>query len=157
MVNPRLVYLSLVDKKTSIPFIGASVWTSLNETRYSPNHLGKCLYSIGKFYSHVENRTGSASSLDRFIIEANTPEISKHLRTFLASLQNSSSQKNVNSSKTLQQAVAFIIQTTQEMSSRKGSNAGNIENVTRELHNLKVLYKFLKPNKNVRKSQIRSV
>lgn len=156
-IKTRLDELALINRVTGIPYIGATLWMSLNETRYSTSRLRKYAYSIDKFYSHVENQSGDVNLLDRLIITANTKEISHHLRTFLAVLQNSGVQKGINNFVTLNLAVSFLIQTTEIMYIRTDRSSNNYRNINRELQNLKVLYKFLKPNKNVKKTQIRSI
>ena len=149
--------LSLINTATGLPCIAAALWSSLNELNYSDSYLRKNLYAISKFYEHVAVKINDPKALDRLIINCETTTLILHLRTFVGELQNHSWQTNINHSRTLRRVINFIIDTTTEISIRRGRSKIKNEQIFRELTNLTTLYRFLKPNKYLKLIRTRSI
>ena len=59
----------LVDWSTGLPCIGASIWISLYENKFSDSYMRKKLHAISKFYDHVSERVIGPYGLDDLLIQ----------------------------------------------------------------------------------------
>jgi len=62
---PALGKQILVDPKTNLPRICASLWLSQNEQRYSESYISKYLVAIDSLYYHSERRLDAPVLLDK--------------------------------------------------------------------------------------------
>ena len=147
----------LVDRSTGLPCIGASIWISLYENKFSDSYMRKKLHAISKFYDHVSERTTGPYGLDDLLVQKNIDGLEEQLRSFLGALHNQSKQTQINTSRTLKHSVGFVIDTVTEIAMRCYKSREQINSITRSLANLQTLYRFLRPEKKHVNLAIRSI
>jgi len=147
----------LVDQFTGLPCIGASIWISLYENKFSDSYMRKKLHAISRFYDHVSENMAHPIGLDGLLIQKNIEALEEQLRSFLGVLQNQSKQTQINTSRTLKHSVGFVIDTVTEIAVRSHRSREQINSIIRNLNNLQTLYRFLRPEKKNVNLAIRSI
>jgi len=141
---------------SGLPRPCAMIWTSLNEHRYSPKHLRNHLRAISLLYIHC-NEFRHADDLDTLLIEWKFEELEELLKSYLAKIQNQSTQTGVNYSELWKMALDFVILIANVMNHRSHSQQEKLKQVRLDLLNLERLYKYIQPRKNTKVAKIRSL
>ena len=147
----------LLEESIGLPCVGASIWISLYENKYSESYMRKKLHAVSRLYDHVSDNLNEPMGLDRLLIEQKIDVLEEQMRSFLGSLQNQSKQTQINTSRTLKHAVGFVIDTVTELAARSQISREEINTITRNLSNLKTLYRFLRPEKKNVNLVVRSI
>lgn len=149
--------LSLVSNNNGLPYIGAAIWISLNELKYSESYMRKKLYAISSFYEHVNGSKNASDCLDRLLIALDVSRIDYHLRTFFGALQNKERKQKSRLNRKMSNVVSFIIETLNELSIRYCNTHVETHRFRRSLSRLSSLYGFLKPERANLEFTIRSL
>ena len=147
----------LLNQFTDLPCVGASIWVSLYENKFSDSYIRKKLHAVSKLYDHVSENLADPMGLDKLLLKHDIDGLDEQIRSFLGALQNQSKQKQINTSRTLKHSVGFVIDTVTELAVRSHKPKEKIQSITRSLNNLRTLYKFLRPEKKNVNLTIRSI